>query len=56
MSRTHPGRFNIAVQGRTNIPDRIMKRLKSRIKLGRERQTRKMADQPRLQKRAIKQA
>ena len=35
---------------------RIMKRLKSRIKLGRERQKRKMADQPRLQKRAIKQA
>ena len=35
---------------------RIMKRLKSRIKLGRERQKRKMADKGRLEKRAIKQA
>ena len=35
---------------------RIMKRLKSRIKLGRERQKKRMADKPRLQKRAIKQA
>tara|TARA_B100000085_G_scaffold253307_1_gene251675 strand:- start:155 stop:748 length:594 start_codon:yes stop_codon:yes gene_type:complete len=35
---------------------RIMKRLKSRIKIGRERQKRKMADKGRLQKRAIKQA
>ena len=35
---------------------RIMKRLKARIKIGRERQKRKMADKGRLQKRAIKQA
>ena len=35
---------------------RIMKRLKSRIKIGRERQKRKMADKGRLQKRAVKQA
>ena len=35
---------------------RIMKRLKSRIKVGRERQKRKMADKGRLQKRAVKQA
>ena len=35
---------------------RIMKRLKSRIKLGRERQKKRMADRPRLEKRAIKQA
>ena len=33
-----------------------MKRLKSRIKIGRERQKRKMADKGRLQKRAVKQA
>lgn len=35
---------------------RIMKRLKSRIKIGRERQKRRMADKGRLEKRAIKQA
>ena len=35
---------------------RIMKRLKSRIKLGRMRQKRKMADKGRLEKRARKQA
>lgn len=35
---------------------RIMKRLKSRIKIGRERQKRKMADKGRLEKRAVKQA
>tara|TARA_A100001515_G_C4583716_1_gene213823 strand:+ start:303 stop:818 length:516 start_codon:yes stop_codon:yes gene_type:complete len=35
---------------------RIMKRLKARIKIGRERQKRKMADKGRLQKRAVKQA
>ena len=27
MSRTHPGRFHIAIPGPTNIPERILKTL-----------------------------